>query len=93
MCSQSGTYKTVKAMYKTVKGHIRQSGHMTDSQGTYKTVKAHIRQSRLRGCTERARGWMPGKAAPAIKVANMAHIRQSRPDSGLGSRADVLETF
>ena len=48
---------------------------------------------------------LPGKTAPVIACtegfgcgvqgrcrANMAHIRQSRPDSGLGFQATVLET-
>ena len=30
---------------------------------------------------------------PGRRRANMAHIRQSRPDSGLGVQVKVLETF
>ena len=53
-----------------------------------------VRAPGLRGCElSLLAGQLPGHYYPARSRANMAHVRQSRPDSGLDFQAKVIKTF
>ena len=47
----------------------------------------------LAGCGWESGAGLSGRDLVGLARAKMSHMRQSRPDSGLGSQAKVLETF